>query len=134
MRSLCVWRINFKEALKAEEPEALQLRSLYTIGEFGFVIPDPAIRGRVDVIEADKDGADETKEAKVLEVDVAGNSKRVTLMGGQGYTDFQPSFEWGGLTFTMRYGSKEYELPFAIKLNDFIAENIREQKPIMPRL
>ena len=112
----------FQGALKAEEPEALQLRSLYTIGEFGFVIPDPAIRGRVDVIEADKDGADETKEALVLEVDVAGNSKRVTLMGGQGYTDFQPSFEWGDLTFTMRYGSKEYELPFAIKLNDFIAE------------
>jgi len=112
----------FQGALKAEEPDALQLRSLYTIGEFGFVIPDPAIRGRVDVIEADKDGADETKEALVLEVDVAGNSKRVTLMGGQGYTDFQPSFEWGGLTFTMRYGSKEYELPFAIKLNDFIAE------------
>ena len=27
-----------------------------------------------------------------------------------------------GLTFTLRYGSKEYELPFAIKLNDFIAE------------
>ena len=112
----------FQGALKAEEPDALQLRSLYTIGEFGFVIPDPAIRGRVDVIEADKDSADETKEALVLEVDVAGNSKRVTLMGGQGYTDFQPSFEWGGLTFTMRYGSKEYELPFAIKLNDFIAE------------
>ena len=112
----------FQGALKAEEPDALQLRSLYTIGEFGFVIPDPAIRGRVDLIEADKDSADETKEALVLEVDVAGNSKRVTLMGGQGYTDFQPSFEWGGLTFTMRYGSKEYELPFAIKLNDFIAE------------
>ena len=112
----------FQGALKAEEPDALQLRSLYTIGEFGFVIPDPAIRGRIDVIEADKDSADETKEALVLEVDVAGNSKRVTLMGGQGYTDFQPSFEWGGLTFTMRYGSKEYELPFAIKLNDFIAE------------
>ena len=112
----------FQGALKAEEPDALQLRSLYTIGEFGFVIPDPAIRGRVDVIEADKDSADETKEALVLEVDVAGNSKRVTLMGGQGYTDFQPSFEWGGLTFTMRYGSKEYELPFVIKLNDFIAE------------
>ena len=112
----------FQGALKAEEPDALQLRSLYTIGEFGFVIPDPAIRGRVDVIEADKDSADETKEALVLEVDIAGNSKRVTLMGGQGYTDFQPSFEWGGLTFTMRYGSKEYELPFAIKLNDFIAE------------
>ena len=112
----------FQGALKAEEPDALQLRSLYTIGEFGFVIPDPAIRGRVDVIESDKDSADETKEALVLEVDIAGNSKRVTLMGGQGYTDFQPSFEWGGLTFTMRYGSKEYELPFAIKLNDFIAE------------
>jgi cytochrome c-type biogenesis protein CcsB len=112
----------FQGALKAKEPDALQLRSLYTIGEFGFVIPDPAIRGRVDLIEADKDSADETKEALVLEVDIAGNSKRVTLMGGQGYTDFQPSFEWGGLTFTMRYGSKEYELPFAIKLNDFIAE------------
>lgn len=112
----------FQGQLKAEEPNELLLRSLYTIGEFGFVIPDPAIRGRVDVIEANKDSAEETKEALVVEVNVAGNSKRVTLMGGQGYTDFQPSFEWEGLTFTMRYGSKEYELPFAIKLNDFIAE------------
>lgn len=112
----------FQGQLKAEEPNELLLRSLYTIGEFGFVIPDPAIRGRVDVIEANKDSAEETKEALVVEVNVAGNLKKVTLMGGQGYTDFQPSFEWGGLTFTMRYGSKEYELPFAIKLNDFIAE------------
>src|SRR5699024_3321784 len=28
----------------------------------------------------------------------------------------------GGLDFHLRYGSKEYELPFSIKLTDFIAE------------
>ena len=32
------------------------------------------------------------------------------------------SFKQGNLEYTLIYGSKSYELPFAIKVNDFIAE------------
>jgi ResB protein required for cytochrome c biosynthesis len=112
----------FQGDLLAGDTDELQLRSLYTIGEFGFVIPDAARRGRVEIVSATTDEAEETKQALKLNVIAAGEQKQVTLMGGQGYTDFQPSFELAGFTFTLRYGSKEYELPFAIKLNDFIAE------------
>lgn len=112
----------FQGSLMPETSDALQLRSLYTIGEFSFVIPEPARRGRVEIVAATTDEAEETKQALKLKVSAAAEQKQVTLMGGQGYTDFEPSFEMAGLTFTLRYGSKEYELPFAIKLNDFIAE------------
>ena len=112
----------FQGSLMPETTDTLQLRSLYTIGEFSFVIPEPARRGRVEIVAATTDEAEETKQALKLKVSAASEQKQVTLIGGQGYTDFEPSFEMAGLTFTLRYGSKEYELPFAIKLNDFIAE------------
>jgi cytochrome c-type biogenesis protein CcsB len=44
------------------------------------------------------------------------------LLGGKGSVNFSEPFSIGGLTFTLGYGSKVYELPFSITLNDFIAE------------
>ena len=44
------------------------------------------------------------------------------MLGSKGQTQFSDKFNVGGLDFALRYGSKIYELPFAIQLNDFIAE------------
>ncbi|MEK9560131.1 MAG: cytochrome c biogenesis protein ResB, partial [Flavobacteriaceae bacterium] len=107
--------------LESDVQDTLQLRSLYTMGDLAFVIPNGAIRGKVGVVPS-SDSSTEAKQALVLNVLAGDQSKEVTLLGGQGFTDFETPFTLAGLDFTMRYGSKEYELPFAITLNDFIAE------------
>ena len=44
------------------------------------------------------------------------------MIGGKGTNNPFKSFKIGGKEFSIRYGSKVFDLPFSIKLNDFIAE------------
>ena len=49
-------------------------------------------------------------------------STLVRVIGGKGTNNAFKTFTVGNQDFTIRYGSKVYDLPFSIKLNDFIAE------------
>jgi len=101
----------------------LQLRSLYTIGGMRFVIPDRMAKGSYGVVAVSKDEITQaTQDALVVEISAQGETVQKKLLGGKGSTNFSDKFTVGGLNFTIRYGSKVYELPFSIKLNDFIAE------------
>lgn len=101
--------------------QPLMFRSLYNMSGAMFVIPDPAIKGSI-AYESNNDY--KTKEDAALTVNVKseGQEKEVTLLGGKGKMGIPYSFKQGNLEYTLMYGSKVYELPFAIKLNDFIAE------------
>lgn len=113
----------FQGVLAADTTEELQLRSLYTLGDLAFVIPEFAKRGRIGVVASEKQSQEQdVKQALTLQVTAGDQTKEITLLGGQGYTDFEAPITVGNLEFTMRYGSKEYALPFAVRLNDFIAE------------
>ncbi|WP_271766788.1 cytochrome c biogenesis protein CcsA [Aquimarina algiphila] len=106
----------FKDSL-----QPLMLRSLYQTAGMQFVIPDPVIRGEYDIVPI------ETKEkgqqdALVLDVSSNGESKEVKLLGGKGFNNDMTKISLGGLDMYFKYGSKQMELPFALKLNDFIAE------------
>lgn len=107
--------------LVKDSTQTLMLRSLYNIGNMQFVVPDPVIRGKYDV-RATKEKTDGQPDAVTLEVSSEGESERVTLLGGQGIVNDPKKVELAGLEFFLNYGSKEIELPFSIKLNDFIAE------------
>lgn len=100
--------------------QPLMLRSLYTIAGARFVFPEPAIKGKV----AYKSNNDfKTKEDAALTVVVRneGQEKEVTLVGGKGKPGMPQSFKLGKLEYTLLYGSRTYQLPFSIKLKDFIA-------------
>ena len=43
----------FKGTLEADSESPLQLRSLYTLPNFQFVIPEPALRGKFDIVKAE---------------------------------------------------------------------------------
>ena len=43
----------FKGSLPADEEVPLELRSLYSLPNFQFVIPEPALRGVFDFVKAD---------------------------------------------------------------------------------
>lgn len=112
----------FTGKVEKDSIQPLMFRSLYSIEELRFVFPDQPIKGRVDYVSnndyKDKSGTD------VLRVKVSsqGKSEIVTLSGSKGRMGEPQSITIDKLDFTLFFGSKVYELPFQVRLNDFIAE------------
>lgn len=104
-----------------DSTQTLLLRSLYNMAGMQFVLPDPVIKGVYDIIPT-AEKAQGQQDAVKVRISSAGESKVVSLLGAKGIVNDPVQVNLGGLEFYIRYGSKEYELPFAIKLNDFIAE------------
>ncbi|RZJ65896.1 MAG: cytochrome C biogenesis protein, partial [Flavobacterium sp.] len=111
----------FKGRVTKDTVQALMFRSLYNMSGTQFVFPEPAIKGKIDYVS---NNDYKTKEDAALTVTVKSGDlvKDVTLIGGQGKTGIPQSFKLGDLEYTLIYGRKTYQLPFSIKLNDFIAE------------
>ena len=111
----------FQGRLVKDSIQPLVLRSRYIIGNQAIVFPKPVIKGVFDVVKkskllkGDEDGI-------ALKVTANGDTKIVKLLGGKGANNPFKKIEVGGLDFAFKYGSKLLELPFEIKLNDFIAE------------
>jgi cytochrome c-type biogenesis protein CcsB len=101
--------------------EELQLRSLYNLGGFQFVIPEPPLRGKFDWVKSEE-GAPGVQDALKLNVTTNGLKESITVLGGKGMVNNMKKISLGGLDFYFKYGSKRLDLPFAIRLNDFIAE------------
>ncbi len=103
--------------------QEFQLRSLYTMAGMQFVMPDPLTKGSYGLVELSKEEINEaSRSALVVEISSNGETVQKKLLGGKGTSSFSDTFSVGGLDFSMAYGSKVYELPFGIRLNDFIAE------------
>ena len=113
----------FQGTVTRDSLQPLQLRSLYTMGGMQFVVPEPITKGSYGVVKVPEDEVTEAaQDALVVEVSSGGETVAKKLLGGKGSFNFSEPFEVGGLKFTMGYGSKVYQLPFSITLNDFIAE------------
>jgi cytochrome c-type biogenesis protein CcsB len=101
--------------------QPLNLRSRYIIGNQTLVFPNPVIRGKFDIVKKsqllknDEDGI-------ALKVTTNNETQIVKLLGGKGTNNAFKQVKIGGLDFAFKYGSKVLELPFSIKLNDFIAD------------
>ncbi|MEM0543286.1 cytochrome c biogenesis protein CcsA [Flavobacterium sp. j3] len=102
--------------------QTLMYRSLYNLGGSQFVIPDQPKRGVKSFKSSGDFKAKEHDDALVLNLKVGNENKEITLVGSKGKTGEPIIAKLGGLEFTLFYGSKAYELPFSVKLNDFIAE------------
>ncbi len=113
----------FSGPLVKDSIQPLQLRSLYTIGGMQFVIPKPIERGSYGIVKIPEEEVTEAdQDALVVAVTSNGETVEKRLLGGKGSSKFSEKFQVGGLQFSLSYGSKVQELPFGIKLNDFIAE------------
>ena len=99
--------------------QPLVLRSRYVIGNLAMVFPKPVVKGVFDVVKkpemlkGDEDGV-------VLKVTADGVTKRVNLLGGPFKNNPFERVKIGNLEMAFKYGSKMMELPFEIKLNEFI--------------
>ncbi|MBV7267687.1 cytochrome c biogenesis protein CcsA [Winogradskyella luteola] len=101
--------------------QPLALRSRYIIGNMQLVFPKPVVKGVFDIVKkprilkGDESGI-------VLDVNANGETKSVNLLGGPGTYPRIEEIKVGGLDIALRYGSRLEQLPFQVKLNDFIAE------------
>ncbi len=113
----------FQGQLVNDSLQTLQLRSLYTMAGMQFVIPEPLVRGSYGIVKVPENEITEaTQDALVVSITANGETIEQKLLGGKGTSNFSDKIKVGGLDFSLSYGSKVYELPFAIQLNDFIAE------------
>jgi cytochrome c-type biogenesis protein CcsB len=113
----------FKGIVIKDSLQQLQLRSLYNMGGMQFVLPEPLLQGSYGVVAVPENEVTQaTQDALVLKISSNGETVTTKVLGGKGFSNFTDKINVGGLDFSLRYGSKVYELPFSIKLNDFIAE------------
>ena len=107
--------------LSRDSNEPLNLRARYIINNQQLVFPKPVVKGVFDIVKksellkSDQDGLE-------LMISTPVESKVVRVIGGKGTNNAFKTFSVGNMDFTIKYGAKVYDLPFSIKLNDFIAE------------
>ncbi len=102
--------------------QPLNLRSLYSLAGTQFVFPEPAMAGRLEY-QSNNDYKDkQTDDALTVTVKTQSKEEKVTLVGSKGKQGVPQTVKVGDLEFTLFFGSKVYNLPFSIKLEDFIAD------------
>jgi len=111
-----------KGLVYADSLHSLNLRSLYTLAGTNIVFPELAKKGKIAYTSNGDWKSKEHSDALTVTVKSEGNEKEVTLIGSKGRIGEPISFEQGNLSYTLFFGSKVYELPFSIKLNDFQAD------------
>ncbi len=102
--------------------QPLMMRSLYSIGDMRIVFPEPAVKGVIGYESTNDFKAKEHKDALIVKLSAQGQEKLITLIGTKGLVGQSQTVKIGKLEYTFFYGTKTYNLPFSIKLNDFIAQ------------
>lgn len=108
-------------AVVKDSVQPLMLRSLYQMAGMSFVIPEPVTKGVFGLVKAEK-AEKSNQDGLIVEVATKGETKVVELLGGKGTFPNPKLVEIGGLKVYLGYGSEEYDIPFSITLNDFIAD------------
>jgi len=106
------------------KPQSLNYRTLYTINNSTFIIPQPAFRGKVVYYKGDKTIPMEKELPGAITVEVSSGNDRDTLIviGGRGVTTFSKNTTINGLNVSVGFGSKIIHTPFSIRLDDFILD------------
>ena len=96
------------------------LRALYRFENNQFVIPQPPVRGKMNMVSGNKD--EHPRDLLEVEVVTKNEKRRVSLMGSALQMSPPVLFEQDGLNFRLSYGSKQFLVPFSVKLRDFQLE------------
>ncbi|MGX1025036.1 cytochrome c biogenesis protein CcsA [Psychroflexus sp. MBR-150] len=106
---------------KKDSLQSLKFRSLYTIGQMQFVIPEMPVKGVEGLVKSDMMSKDQP-DGITIKISAQGQSDTLNLIGGKGLLKPMETTKVGDFDISLRYGSKVIELPFALKLDDFIAD------------
>lgn len=104
--------------------EPLKLRSLYTILNAQFVIPNPAFNGEVVYREGNKFNPEQKNLPGAIRAEVIIGDKRdtVTIVGGKGQQNYTADVSIDDVNISLGYGSRIVKTPFSIRLDDFILD------------
>ena len=100
----------------------LVLRSLYSDGTNNFVFPEFEANGNYSIISEAQKVKNESTLALKINVQVNGNEKETYVYGNKGLEGKPTRLRFADLDLAISYGSKEVNVPFAIRLNEFIME------------
>ena len=106
--------------LSANEKEALNNRTLYTMGEAGFVLRKYLVHGKKEIISNPNASAQRPgKDAFVFNVSVDDVSSQVMIFGQKGIIAKESHNVINGVDIHLAYGAKEIKIPFNVYLKKF---------------
>jgi len=108
--------------VKKDSIQPLMLRSLYMVDGQNFVIPIINEKATISHYAGVNPEGQEMEDLLKVKVKSNGEEQIVELFGDKGFVSNRNQFQLGGLNFSLSYGSKYYQTPFFIRLNDFQLE------------
>ena len=111
-----------KDTLAGGQYHPLLLRSLYSSGNQSFVFGDFSESAQVELNSTDQKMASNSMAGIKLKVSNGSETVENFVFGTKGMEGRPRPFVLGDLQLSIAYGSKNVELPFALKLRDFIME------------
>ena len=101
--------------------QPLNLRSRYVIGNMQLVFPKDVTKGIFKMVKTPQI-LKNANDGITFKISSGNETKSLDILGGQ-WTEFgTKKITINDMDIELRYGSKVMDLPFQIKLNDFIAE------------
>lgn len=102
--------------------QMLMMRSLYSNSRTNFVIGDFNPSARLVMQSTDRKMRNESIAGLRMNVSINGEPSEVTVFGAKGMEGMPKKVSGGQTRLSVSYGSKKIELPFFIKLRDFILD------------
>ncbi|MFL2570207.1 MAG: cytochrome c biogenesis protein CcsA [Flavobacteriales bacterium] len=112
----------FQGSIKKDSIQPLVLRSLYMVDGQNFVIPILNEKATLTHYSGVNPEGQEMEDLLKIKVRSNGEEQLIELFGDKGFVSNRNQFQLGGLNFSLSYGSKYYQTPFFIGLNDFQLE------------
>ena len=112
----------FQGSIKKDSIQPLMLRSLYMVDGQNFVIPILNEKATLTHYAGVNPEGQEMEDLLKVKVRSNGEEQLIELFGDKGFVSNRNQFQLGGLNFSLSYGSKYYQTPFFIGLNDFQLE------------
>ncbi len=116
---------NVEGKFEADSVQEVENSMVYTLANIRFVPKDILMSATIKVTEKQKSKVKIKSagdfSALIVDVDYKGQTKEVGLLGrGLGAKGFEEIVHFDDIDLSMEWGSEVVELPFSIKLNDFI--------------
>lgn len=111
-------------AIKANDTVEVSHRTLYSVNNRSFVIPEKPIKGRKVYYSGDKTSAQDKNLLDAIWVEIESGNETDTLLikGGKGVTGLYNTIRINGLNLTMGFGSKVLHTDFYLRCDDFLLQ------------
>ncbi len=119
---------NTKGVYEATKRHPFEARQLYNVNGVQLVSKAVLPKGRIEVVNEDDyksemkmDMKFQSLSALIVDVEYDGVTKEVALLGkGKRFKGYEEEFKIGDTNIKLEWGAKIIELPFSLKLRDFI--------------